>query len=405
MVGTQIEKYTVRLHELAKLVPHMVTPEEKRIDRYIWGLAPEIQGMVTSANPNTIQSAVSLENRLANDVIRTGASTKENSSRKRKPADQGEKKYGGKLGRKQKVSRNFMVRAQEQEAVKTQEQKVMEMQERKQSTNHLRNACPKINKGPSSNEQGQARKNFQGNQGGRPRGVAFVIGAEEAHQNPEEITGTFLLNNHFALVIFDARADRSFVSLKFRPVINLKSRKMRNTYAIRLANGYDIRANEIIPDCTFNLAGKLFSIDLIPIELGSFDVIVGMDWLSKNRADIGCYEKVIRLPLPNDEILIIYGEKPGRNLNIVSSMKIHKYLKKNCIAFMVHVVERESETKQLKEILVAQNYPEVFQEELPGLPPHRQVEFQINLIPEEAPVAKAPYRLAPSEMQELSGQL
>nr|KAJ0214492.1 hypothetical protein LSAT_V11C400215090 [Lactuca sativa] len=434
MVRTQIEKYTVRFHELAKLVPHMVTPEEKRIDRYIWGLAPKIRGMVTSANPTTIQSAVSLANRLTNDVIRMGASTKESSSNKRKPANQGEKKYGGKSGRKQKVSRNFMVRAQEQEPVKTQGQ---EVQERKQysgplpkcnkcnfhhkgacpvcqnckqtgyyskyckvnkegkrtcyecgSTDHLRRACPKLNNGPGNNGQGQARQNFQGNQVGQPRGVAFVIGAEEARQNPEVITGTFLLNNHFASVIFDAGADRSFVSVAFRPLIGLKSVKMRNAYAIELADGYEIRANDIIPGCTLNLADKLFSIVLIPIELGSFDVIVGMDWLSKNRADIGCYEKVIRVPLPNGETLIIHGEKPGRSLNIVSSMKIHKYLKKNCIAFMAHVLEREPEAKQLKEVPVVQNYLEVFPEELPGLPPHRQVEFRIDLVPGAAPIAK-----------------
>ncbi|XP_052620987.1 uncharacterized protein LOC128126874 [Lactuca sativa] len=180
----------------------MVTPEEKQIDRYIRGLAPEIRGMVTLANPTIIQSAVSLANRLTNDVIRMGASTKENSSSKRKSADQGEKKHGGKSRRKQKVSRNFMVRAQEQEPVKTQEQGVMEVQERKQysrplpkcnkcnfhhkgacpvcqnckqtghyskyckmnkegkracyecgSTDHLRRACPKLNKGPGNNGQ------------------------------------------------------------------------------------------------------------------------------------------------------------------------------------------------------------------------------------------------------------
>ena len=130
-----------------------------------------------------------------------------------------------------------------------------------------------------------------------------------------------------------------------------------------------------------------------------------MDWLSKNKADIGCYEKVIRVPLPNDETLIIHGEKPGRSLNIVSSIKIHKYLKKGCIAFMAHVVERKPKAKQIKEISVVQDYPKVFLEELPCLPPHKQVEFWIDLIPGATPIAKAPVCLAPSEMQELSGQL
>ncbi|KAL7616656.1 hypothetical protein Lser_V15G04581 [Lactuca serriola] len=151
MVRTQIEKYTVRFHELAKLVPHMFTPEEKWIDRYIWVLALDIRGMVTSTNPTTIQSVVTLANRLTNDMIQTKNSVKGSCGEKRKIENQGEKKNDGGSGRKQKTTRNFM--------------------------------------GPGNNGQGQARQNFQGNQGGRPRGVAFVIGAEEARQNPEVITG------------------------------------------------------------------------------------------------------------------------------------------------------------------------------------------------------------------------
>ncbi|KAI3691369.1 hypothetical protein L2E82_49718 [Cichorium intybus] len=445
MEGTQIEKYIVRFHELARLVPHLVTPEEKRIDRFIWGLAPEIRGMVTSANPTTIQSAVVLANRLTNNLIRTRATTTEGSS-KRKPDQQEEGRSRGKSRRKPKTSKNFVVKTQEPEVTMTQERKQYTGPHPKcgrcnfhhvgacpvcrkcsqpghfakycnqsnegakacyqcGSTDHLRNACPKLNRGPGTGGQNPTRRNNQGNAGGQARGVAFVIGAEEARQHPKVITGTFLLNNHFASVIFDAGADRSFVSLDFRPLIKLPSRVMKSFVTIELADGREIRVKDIIPGCTLNLADKLFSIDLIPIEIGSFDIIVGMDWLAKNRADIGCYEKVVRIPLPNGETLIIKGEKPGRSLNIVSSTKIRKYLKEDCIAFMAHIVERESEVKQIQDIPVVRDYPEVFPEELPGLPPHRQVEFRIDLILGATPVAKTPYRLAPSEMQELSGQL
>ncbi|KAI3681416.1 hypothetical protein L6452_36211 [Arctium lappa] len=90
---------------------------------------------------------------------------------------------------------------------------------------------------------------------------------------------------------------------------------------------------------------------------------------------------------------------------MVSCMKMRKYLRKECDAFLVHVISKEPKEKRLQDIPVVQEFPELFLEELPGLPPPRQVEFRIDLIPGAAPVAKAPYRLAPSEMQELSEQL
>ncbi|GJZ49209.1 putative reverse transcriptase domain-containing protein [Tanacetum coccineum] len=114
----------------------------------------------------------------------------------------------------------------------------------------------------------------------------------------------------------------------------------------------------------------------MPIKLGSFDVVIGMDWLSKYHARIICDEKVVHIPI-NGETLIIRAQ----------------------------VIEKKSDEKRLEDIPVVREFPEVFPEDLPGLPPVRQVEFQIDLIPGTTPVARAPYRLAPSEMQELSNQL
>ncbi|XP_024963217.1 uncharacterized protein LOC112503412 [Cynara cardunculus var. scolymus] len=155
-------------------------------------------------------------------------------------------------------------------------------------------------------------------------------------------------------------------------------------------------------DCTLNLTGRDFHIDLIPIQLESFDIIVGMDWLSKNRAKMSCFEKIVRIPFLEGGILEVHGEKPRRGIKLVTCLKMQKYLRKNCIAFLAQVMDRKAEEKRVQDILILGDFPEVFPDELPRIPPPRQVEFHIELILGAAPVAKAPYRLAPSEMKELS---
>ena len=130
-----------------------------------------------------------------------------------------------------------------------------------------------------------------------------------------------------------------------------------------------------------------------------------MDWLSLLRADIMCFEKAVRLNLPNNETLVIYGDKSSANLRIISCIQARKCLRKDCRAFLAHIVDTSQELKDIKSISVVRDFPDIFPEELPGLPPQRQVEFRIDLIPGATRVAKSPYRLAPAEMQELSSQL
>ncbi|GJX83635.1 putative reverse transcriptase domain-containing protein [Tanacetum coccineum] len=150
----------------------------------------------------------------------------------------------------------------------------------------------------------------------------------------------------------------------------------------------------------------------MPVEMGSFDVIIGIDWLSKYSAVIDCAKKIVRIPWKN-KTLIIRGDGSTQGdvtrLNIISCTKTQKYMERGFPIFLAHVttkeVEDKSEKKRLEDVSIVQDFPEVFPEDLPGLPPTRQVEFQIDLVPGAAPVARAPYRLAPSEMKELSEQL
>ncbi|GKC00213.1 hypothetical protein Tco_0986349 [Tanacetum coccineum] len=150
----------------------------------------------------------------------------------------------------------------------------------------------------------------------------------------------------------------------------------------------------------------------MPVELGSFDAIIGMDWLVKYQAIIVCAEKIIRIPWGN-ETLIVHGDGSNRGykarFHIISYTKTQEYLLKGCLVFLANVTTKETEDKskekRLEDVPIVWDFPDAFPEDLLSLPLTRQVEFQIDLKPGAAPVARAPYRLAPSEMKELLVQL
>nr|GEW12602.1 putative reverse transcriptase domain-containing protein [Tanacetum cinerariifolium] len=168
-------------------------------------------------------------------------------------------------------------------------------------------------------------------QGGNNHGGAYQLGAINAQEDPKVVTSTFLRNNHYATALFDSGADRSFVSTKFSTLINIKPVEIDTSYEVELADAKIVSTNNVLKGCTLNLLNHSFSIDLMVIELGSFDVIIGMDWLSKN------------------EVVILCGEK--------------------------RTVSKE---KRVEDV------PVIY---LPGLSPPRQVEFRIDLVPGATPLA------------------
>ncbi|GJW46340.1 putative reverse transcriptase domain-containing protein [Tanacetum coccineum] len=269
---------------------------------------------------------------------------------------------------------------------------------------HFKRNCPRL------------RNNDRGNQAGNDRAPAKVYVVGNAGANPDNVVaGTFLLNNRYAYILFDTGADRSFVSTSFSSQIDITPSTLDHYYDVELADGRIIGLNTILKGCTLNFLNHQFHINLMPVELGSFDAIIGMDWLAKYQAVIVCAEKIVRSACPwKNKTLIIHGDGSTQGnvtrLNIISCTKTQKYMKKMYFHIFSGTCYNEkdrnkSEKKRLEDVSIVQDFPEVFPEDLPGLPPTRQVEFQIDLVPGAAPVARAPYRLAPSEMKELSEQL
>ncbi|GJS43002.1 putative reverse transcriptase domain-containing protein [Tanacetum coccineum] len=132
------------------------------------------------------------------------------------------------------------------------------------------------------------------------------------------------------------------------------------------------KKKSVLRGCTLVLLNHVFKIDLLPTRLGSFDVIIGMDWLAYHRALIDCYEKIVRIPLPNDKILEVQGERPEKDLRLLACIKADK--------------------KKLDDIRVVRDFPEVFPNDLLGLPLVREIEFRIDMIPGASPIVRSPYR-------------
>nr|GEZ50912.1 reverse transcriptase domain-containing protein [Tanacetum cinerariifolium] len=145
----------------------------------------------------------------------------------------------------------------------------------------------------------------------------------------------------------------------------------------------------------------------MPVPLGSFVVIIGMDWLTKYHGVIICGEKIVRVPFGR-EMLIFQGngdnQREESQLNIISCTKAQEYLSKECDVFLAHITAKEAKDKsvgkRLEDVPIVRDFPEVFPKDFPGIPPTQQVEFQIDLVQGAAPVAQTPYQLAPSEMKD-----
>nr|GEV24019.1 putative reverse transcriptase domain-containing protein [Tanacetum cinerariifolium] len=214
---------------------------------------------------------------------------------------------------------------------------------------------------------------------------AFMLGAEEARQDPNIVTGTFTLNDHYATTLFDSGVDYSFIFTTFILLLDIEPNDLGFSYEIKIASGQLVEIDKVIRGCKLETEGHVLDINLIPFRSESFNVIVGMDWLSDHKAEIICHKKVLRIPLLDGKVLRVLREKPKEKMRQLMCAK--------------------AKEKEQEEIVVVRDFPEVFPDDLFGLPSVWEIKFWIELILRAMSVAKSSYRLAPSELEELSDSL
>ncbi|GJT00409.1 putative reverse transcriptase domain-containing protein [Tanacetum coccineum] len=400
--GTDIPSYTLCFQELALMCRRMIAEESDEVEKYVSGLPDMIRGNVMSYRPQTMEEVIEFANDQMNQKLITISERQAEQKRKI------EFNAGNNQGYQQQNKRQNTGRAYTAGTSEKREYTGSLPLCTKCNYHHKGPCAPRCNKckrighlardcrssGPNNNN------NNRGNSGATQNAVTCYECGVQGHfkRDCPKLKNGSVGNNvgaHYAPA--KVYVGGSFVSTTFSSLIDITPTTLDHYYDVELADGKIIGINTIIRGCTLNFLNHPFNINLLPVELGSFDVIIGMDWLSKYHAVIDCAKKIVRIPWGN-ETLIVHGDGSnqgnGTRLNIISCTKTHKYLLKGHHVFLASITAKETEDrsgeKRLEDVPIVQDFPEVFPEELPGLPPTRQVEFQIDLMPGAAPVARAP---------------
>ncbi|KAJ9561114.1 hypothetical protein OSB04_006274 [Centaurea solstitialis] len=397
-----VQDYTNKFMEKARFAEIYVPTESRRIERYVWGLRSNIREFVMTKDPTTFQRKWETS---SGDLRRPKTARVEHRTASKwgpKPCGKCNRIHQGecladtngcfKCGKTGHLERSCPnLRACYNCG----------------ANDHLKTECPLLKRKPRSGFGGSKSEGAteRKTEPVLPKARVFRMTADEAADTPEVVTGTFLVSSMFARVMFDSGAERSFISPIFACKLNIQPRQLESKFEVEAVDNYFAEIGEVYEGCHISVEGHDFPIRLHPIGMGEFDVILGIDWLWKYDATLVCGKKMIKIPLANKQKIVIYGDRRNRKTCLISLLKARRCLSKGCLGFLACVLDVKKEKSVIGNIPVVRDFPEVFQEDLLGLPPDRQVEFSIDLTPGAAPIARAPYRLAPAEMKEMMSQL
>ena len=234
---------------------------------------------------------------------------------------------------------------------------------------------------------------------------AYAIRAREEASSPDVITGTFTLFDTNVIALIDPGSTHSYVceTLATSKTLPVESTEL----VIRVSNplGQCVLVDKVCKRCPLLIRESCFPADLMLLPFDEFDVILGLDWLTAHDAVVNCKSKTIDLRCANNEIIRVESADLRGLPAVISAMLAQKYVRKGCEAYLAYVLDDKELEKKPESVPVVCEYPDVFPEELPGLPPVREIEFGIELVPGTTPISIAPYRMALTELKELKAQL
>ena len=219
------------------------------------------------------------------------------------------------------------------------------------------------------------------------------------------VTGIISILDHDANTLVDPGATHSFASKPFLDHFQIETQPLEGHMRVSLSSGDPLLVDRVVRDSRVLIGGQEFLADLVALDMRDFDVVLGMDWLSRHRATLDCYKKELKLHRPGKLEVKFRGLRRELSSSMISAMAAQRMLRKGCQGYLAYVVETGKEGTILDEIPIVGEFSDVFLDDIAGLPPEREVEFTIELIPGTEPISFPPYRMASTELRELKAQL
>ena len=217
----------------------------------------------------------------------------------------------------------------------------------------------------------------------RTQARVYAVTQQDANAAPDVVTGIISILDHDAYTLVDPGTTHSFASKHFLDRFQIKTQPLEGRMRV-------VRDSKVL------IEGQEFPADLVALDMRDFDVVLGMDWLSRHRATLDCYKKEVKFHRPGKLEVKFRGIRRGLSSNIISAMAAQRMLRKGCQGYLAYVVETKKERILVDEIPVVREFLDVFPDDITGLPPDREVEFTIDLIPGTEPISIPPYRMAPA---------
>ena len=228
---------------------------------------------------------------------------------------------------------------------------------------------------------------------------------QDADAAQDVVTGIISILDHDAYTLVDAGAIHSFASRPFLDRFQIETQPLEGRMRVSLPVGDPLFSDRVVRDSRILIGGQEFPADLVTLDMRDFDVVLGMDWLSRHRVTLDCYKKEAKFHRPGKLEVKFRGIRRELSSNMISAMGAQTMLRKDCQCYLAYVVETGKERTMVDEIPVVREFPNVFPDDIAGLPRDREVEFTIDLIPGTEPISIPPYRMATIKLRELKAQL